>query len=245
MVAGDVECFGDADEGVEAGCDFAGFVAADALAVGADEFAEVGLGPAVFGSECLIRSPRANGPGPVGRCNTRSSMSTNRRVWDLCEVIVESGGELLVLAELAVRFPSANLVTVVGIHVTRTQYGPSGPLSDAVRVLLEAAPDFGQGAAVKLMNLVGPIQVRARWVKDLGVEMQRGIVALIRAGLAGVLVEIDQAMQILDKSLAESTLEAIVGAEGDALIAAVAELGSDLSSGLYLTPNLRAAIANR
>jgi hypothetical protein len=39
---------GDADECVEAVGDFAGFIAADALAVGADEFAEAGLGTSLF-----------------------------------------------------------------------------------------------------------------------------------------------------------------------------------------------------
>lgn len=66
VVAGDVEGLGDADEGVEAGGDFAGFVAADALAVGSDEFAEVGLGPVVFGSECFDAVAEGHGVGVPG-----------------------------------------------------------------------------------------------------------------------------------------------------------------------------------
>ena len=43
VVDGDVEGFGEADEGGDGGGEFAGFVSADALAVGADACAEVGL----------------------------------------------------------------------------------------------------------------------------------------------------------------------------------------------------------
>lgn len=66
VVAGGVEGFGDADEGVEAGGDLAGFVAADALAVGADEFAEVGLRPAGFGSEGSDAVAESHGVGVPG-----------------------------------------------------------------------------------------------------------------------------------------------------------------------------------
>lgn len=48
VVDGDVERFGDADDGVEGWGDAAVLVAADALRVGADAFGELGLGPAGF-----------------------------------------------------------------------------------------------------------------------------------------------------------------------------------------------------
>lgn len=51
VVDGDVEGLGEGDEGVDAGGDAFVFVAADSLAVGADGFAELGLGPAVFFAE--------------------------------------------------------------------------------------------------------------------------------------------------------------------------------------------------
>jgi hypothetical protein len=46
VVDADVEGLGEADEGVGGGGDAAGFVAADASAVGSDVVAEFGLGPA-------------------------------------------------------------------------------------------------------------------------------------------------------------------------------------------------------
>ena len=51
VVDGDVEGFGEADEGGDGGGEFSVFVSADALGVGADAGAEVGLGPVVFFSE--------------------------------------------------------------------------------------------------------------------------------------------------------------------------------------------------
>lgn len=51
VVDGDVECFGDADDGVQGWCDLAGLVAADALRVGADLAAE-GSGP----DSCTFRT---------------------------------------------------------------------------------------------------------------------------------------------------------------------------------------------
>lgn len=52
MVDGYVECFGDADDGVGVGGDFAGFVAADLVgAGGADGLGEVVLVPASFFAE--------------------------------------------------------------------------------------------------------------------------------------------------------------------------------------------------
>jgi hypothetical protein len=48
VVEGHVEGFGDADQGVGGGGDAPGLIAADAAGVGADAFAELGLGPASF-----------------------------------------------------------------------------------------------------------------------------------------------------------------------------------------------------
>ena len=75
MVAGDVEGLGDADEGVEAGGDFAGFVAADALAVGADLLAEVGLGPAMSGWKRRRSTPKF----PSAICNRSTLLVTPLR----------------------------------------------------------------------------------------------------------------------------------------------------------------------
>jgi len=66
VVGGHVEGLGEADEHVDAGGDALVFVAADALAVGAETLAEFGLGAAVFFAELLMRSPRGiSGPSGV------------------------------------------------------------------------------------------------------------------------------------------------------------------------------------
>jgi hypothetical protein len=59
VVDGDVEVLGEADQGFGGWGDAAGFVAADAPAVGADLFAEFGLGPAGFFAQGGSRSSGA------------------------------------------------------------------------------------------------------------------------------------------------------------------------------------------
>jgi len=63
VVQADVEGLGEADQRVGRRGDAAGFVAADAPGVGADLFAEFGLGPAVFFAQLADR-----GPWPTARC---------------------------------------------------------------------------------------------------------------------------------------------------------------------------------
>lgn len=87
VVDGDVEDFGDADDGFEAGGDFAAFVAADLPGVAVDLGGEFGLGPAVFGAQlaealggCVnpswprrdgfIRPRRESGPGMIPECQS-------------------------------------------------------------------------------------------------------------------------------------------------------------------------------
>ena len=53
VVEAGVEVLGDAGEGVEAGCDFAVFVAADLAAVAAGGVGELGLGEALFAAVCF------------------------------------------------------------------------------------------------------------------------------------------------------------------------------------------------
>ena len=50
VVQGDVEGFGDADQGVQGRGDAPVFVSGDLAGVGADGFGELGLGPAAFGA---------------------------------------------------------------------------------------------------------------------------------------------------------------------------------------------------